>query len=69
MSARLRRISRILLTCSMLAGQISWQARQVVQDQRASWLTVSIRFASGVPKATSPICWTTFIGESGLSVA
>ncbi len=36
------------MTCSMLAGQISWQARQVVQAQRASWLTVSIRLAGGV---------------------
>ena len=50
------------------AGQISWQARQVVQDQRASLVTVSIRLASGLLKATSPICLITFMGESGLSV-
>ena len=44
------------MTCSMLAGQISWQARQVVQAQRTSLVTVSTRFASGLAKATSPIC-------------
>ena len=37
------------MTCSMLAGQMSWQARQVVQAQRASWLTVSIRLPVGLP--------------------
>ena len=53
----------------MFAGQISWQARQVVQDQRTSSRD---RFDRGSPpglvKAASPICWTTFMGESGLSV-
>ena len=37
MRLRFLLISRILLTCSMSAGQTSWQARQVVQAQRASW--------------------------------
>ena len=68
MRVRLRRISRILLTCSMLAGQISWQARQVVQAQRTSSAHRLDQVARrGRPSASSPICWTTFMGESGLS--
>src|SRR5512141_1118653 len=61
-------ISRILLTCSISAGHISWQARQVVHDQSTSVVTVSTRLAWGLVNATSPICCTTFMGERGFSV-
>ena len=47
-STRLLRISTILFTCSIPAGQISWQARQVVQDHSTSLPMVSIRPAWGI---------------------
>ena len=53
----------------MSAGQTSWQAKQVVQAQRASGVQVSIRLPEGLPSANSPIWCTIFMGESGLSVA
>ena len=49
MRVRFLRISRILLTCSMLAGQMSWQARQVVQAQRASCADGFDQVAGRVP--------------------
>ncbi len=68
MSTRLRRSSMILSMCSMEAGQMSWQARQVVQAQMTSRPMVSIRLAAGSVKAISPIWLTSRIGDSGLPV-